>query len=64
MPTSVAFRLGHVCSEHTISRRFPAGRKYRLYAVAHSLFGERPTDEQGWAVNVTLCPYNQAERWR
>ncbi|TWU49014.1 hypothetical protein Poly51_49180 [Rubripirellula tenax] len=62
MPTSVTLRLGHVCREHTISRRFPTGRTYRLYAIAHSLFGDRPSDDAGWAANVTLCPYNEAEQ--
>lgn len=62
IPSSVTLRLGHICSEHTISRRYPTGRKYRLYAIAHSLFGERPNTECGWAVNITLCPYSESEQ--
>lgn len=62
IPTSVTLRLGHVCRKHTISRRFPVGRTYRLYAIAHSFFANRLSSYDGWAANVTLCPYNEAER--
>ncbi len=62
IPTSATLRLGHVCRKHTISRWFPVGRTYRLYAIAHSFFANRPSSDDGWAANVTLCPYNEAEQ--
>ena len=62
IPSSVILRLGHVSDEHPISRRYPTGRTYRLYAIAHSLYGNRPSNDKGWAVNLTLCPYQATEQ--
>lgn len=56
-PSSLSLRLGHLDTEHTISRRYPSGQKYRLYAMAHALYGRRPIDDSEWAAIVLLDPY-------
>jgi len=59
MPSSLVLRLGHFGAEHTISKRYPTGRTYRLYAMAHALYGNRPTNDNDWAAVVRLDPYTR-----
>jgi hypothetical protein len=56
-PSSVDLRLGQRDPVDCISKRFKAGREYRLYALAHSLYGSRPQQVEDWAAHVYLNPY-------
>jgi hypothetical protein len=56
-PASVDLRFGHRDPANRISKQYPAGREFRLYALAHSLYGARPTTLADWAAHVNLSPY-------
>jgi hypothetical protein len=60
-PSSVDLRLGHRDPVDCISKRYKTGREYRLYALAHSLYGSRPQKTEDWAAHVNLTPY---EPWQ
>ncbi len=56
-PSSVDLRLGHADQSDQISKRYPSGRRYRLYAMAHCLYGSRPDSLSDWAIHVNLSPF-------
>lgn len=57
-PSSVDLKLGHRDLNERISKQYPTGRKgYRLYAMSHCLYGNRPKSNENWAVHVNLSPY-------
>jgi hypothetical protein len=56
-PASVVLRLGHRDPEYLFSRKYPAGRQHRLFAMTHFLYGGRPTVDAGWAAHIVLDPY-------
>lgn len=56
-PGSVDLRLGHRDLVDRISKQYPAGREFRLYSMAHCLYGSRPATLDGWAAHVNLTPY-------
>lgn len=58
-PRSVELKLGHRDPNDRLSRLYPSGRGgYRLYAMSHCLFGNRPKNNHDWAVYVNLLTYN------
>lgn len=60
-PSSVDLRLGHRDPNNLFSERYPAGREHRLHAIAHYVYGDRPTLIGDWAIHVNLTPYPDSQ---
>lgn len=56
-PLTASIRLGHRDNEQLFDRSLICSRNRRLYLLSHSIYGNRPQEDSGWAITVCLNPY-------
>ncbi len=65
MLSAVSLRLGHAAKDDPISKAYEVKRReYRLYTMAHALYGARPNCDADWAVALDIDPYLAGESCR